>query len=370
MNISFLGSGRCFHTQDWYSSAKVISEELGSNLNSLNFVTDQLDGEGEESFLNEDDQVILLHRIDPILFNHWSKIGSIWRNIVKLVMLPFQVLKLKSIAKNSSHETIYIAHSTYYAFLASFSGVQYISTPQGSEVLVRPRNTLYRWFANRAHSKARFVTVDSVNMQSKAMDFFQIKPVIIQNGIQAGKLTAMKKAPINGKGLLSIRGFAPNYQIVDILNAKRDHALYPLKLCFPFGETEYVEKVHAALRENDQILGKLARDDFHAVLNSTSIVISIPVSDSSPRSVYEAIFSGAKVICTANSFLDMLPSSMRKRIIVVDIMQDDWLEDAIVKCERICDEFYPCKEALIMFDQVQSMRKVMELATLIDCTNS
>ena len=61
-------------------------------------------------------------------------------------------------------------------------------------------------------------------------------------------------------------------------------------------------------------------------LSEAVAVFSIPVSDSSPRSVYEAIFCGTCVITTYKQWIELLPRCMRSRVLIVDIEKKDWFK--------------------------------------------
>jgi hypothetical protein len=90
-------------------------------------------------------------------------------------------------------------------------------------------------------------------------------------------------------------------------------------------------------------------------------VFSIPISDSSPRSVYEAIFCGASVVVSYGKWVENLPACMRSRIIIVDITQLNWFGDALLIAKKICSTpFIPSKEALELFDEIQSMKTVCQ----------
>ena len=53
---------------------------------------------------------------------------------------------------------------------------------------------------------------------------------------------------------------------------------------------------------------------------------------------------------------------MKKRIILINLKDEDWLDMAIEKSNEITSErYYPSDEALIMFDQRKSFKKMEEL---------
>ena len=90
------------------------------------------------------------------------------------------------------------------------------------------------------------------------------------------------------------------------------------------------------------------------------LVISIPSSDSSPRSIYEAVFAGACVATTAGAWLGALPDCMRARVRVVDLRSSDWFDTSLVWArEKSQVRYVPSAEALDIFDQRRSMAKVV-----------
>ena len=102
----------------------------------------------------------------------------------------------------------------------------------------------------------------------------------------------------------------------------------------------------------------------YALLQLSICVISIPKSDSSPRSMYEAIFCGAAILCTHAPFVDSLPECMKRRIILVRLDDPCWLNRGIAMARQITSQSYvPSNEALDQFDQVSSMKKCLSLAT-------
>jgi hypothetical protein len=353
----FLGSGRCFHTLDWFRSCCEL------NNGQPVFVTDNYGAEGFIPLLKTTDNVLELIVIDALLFKHSSTFGHRWRNFVKLMAIPFQIFKLRKILKKIDNPFVF-AHSTYYAFLASFCNVRYAAFPQGSEVLVRPnKSQFYKLFLIRSIKYSTFVVVDSVAMASGLRRIANINPYIIQNGI------AISEIKYDSRGekrdlVVSIRGFARNYRIVDILKARNLTAPnIVLNFCCPFVEETYRQEIQGLVDASDVIHGRLDRKQMYEMFKKASCVISIPSSDSSPRSVYEAIFCGAAVICTHASYIDTLPACMRQRIVLVNLSDSAWFSNALALALEISAEpFVPSPEALELFDQMSSMRKCMEFA--------
>ena len=67
-------------------------------------------------------------------------------------------------------------------------------------------------------------------------------------------------------------------------------------------------------------------------MSNSIATISIPISDSSPRSVYESIFSGAPTILQDNPYQDFMTDSMKSRVITInitDMKNSHWLSKSI-----------------------------------------
>lgn len=353
-HILFLGNGRCYHTMDWFRSAQRLQPDPPPVL-----VTDLIEGESFVKLIAPGDRVERLLVIDGLLSRKQSRLGDIWRNLIKLLLLPLQAFLLKRIVKKYPGSVIH-AHSTYYIAMARASGGRYVATPQGSEVLARPyRSRFYHSFSRYAFERAARITVDSVAMQRCLRELFGLDSTIVQNGID---IDAMREightVPVRDR-IASMRGIVPNYQI-DLLLDARNRTLpgVPIDFCYPFDGAEYRTAIAGKFIATDRDLGRLARSDLYQLLRSTLLVVSIPLSDSSPRSVYEAIFCGCMVAATDGAWIGQLPKCMKARVMVVDPNSGTWLRDALEMARtRIAEPYVPSREALEMFDQKLSMQK-------------
>lgn len=364
--VVFLCGARDFHAMDWYKSAKELMPDVESYI-----VTDLIAGEGFKKIVNEKDKVYKLLILDFFLFKNQSALGDKWRNFLKLIVLPLQILLLKRFAKKYPG-LIYHAHSMYYLVLARAANVNYIGTPQGSDILIKPKRSIFfKYFSIYGLMKAKHVTVDSKNMQQGVFNLTGRHASIIQNGIDLDAINFFAK---NSEGcndmisclrteILSIRGFTPLYRIKDILIARnRIDNEVPITFIYPFYEFNYKAQCSGLLYTNDIDLGKVHRSTMYGILYKSKLVISIPSSDSSPRSVYEAIFCGSAVAITYNSYYELLPYCMKSRIIIVDINNENWFADAIYKAELINKKPYiPSDLAKEMFNQKESFKKLQEL---------
>jgi hypothetical protein len=353
--IVFVGNARCYHTMDWFRSAQKVCAPR-----KLLFLTDLIESEGHARLVRSDDPIIHLLNVDALLLSRQSRAGHVWRNVVKFGMLPLQALILRGVHRRHP-DAAYHAHTMYYMVVCWIAGVPCVGTPQGSEILVRPkRSRVYRWFATRALRAARGVTVDSESMARGVRELSGRDAVIVQNGIDIGAIRA--EGATNGErgGVLSVRAIDPNYRIDMILDARAASAARPdITLAYPFWEEGYRAKVRARMEPADRDLGRLSRRELYREMGKALLVVSIPRSDSSPRSVYEAIFAGAAVAVAPNSYSGTLPTCMRERLIVVDPDCKQWFDAALIRARELTARPYvPSEEAVDQFDQWRSMQRV------------
>lgn len=360
--LIFLCGARDFHAMDWYKSAKLLLKNV-----DIIILTDLIEAEGYKKLITSQDKVVNLFILDKILFRKQSKIAHIWRNILKIIFFPFQVILIKKFSKKNPN-AIYYAHSMYYLFLGWAAKIPYIGTPQGSDILIKPyKSYLYKYFAIKSLKSAKAVTVDSLKMQSRIKELSGVNAYIIQNGINLETILPIveKGQNIDRNKILSIRGLSPLYRIKEILIARNSSLINhdsPITLIYPFYENEYLKELKPFLKKQDMDLNKVEREDMYELLLSSKLVISIPVSDSSPRSVYESIFCGSAVAITYHPYYDSLPECMKSRIILIDLKENNWFDKAVLQAEKIISTpFLPSIEALNLFDQKKSFKLIEQI---------
>ena len=352
--ICFVASARDFHAFDWYRTVKRLCPDRRVFL-----ATDSVEGEGGVRLIDDSDEVLFLFPIDKYLFSRQSTVGDLWRNLVKVLSLPFSAFRLYKLAKRE--DTIFHAHSMYYIFLCWLSRVKFIGTPMGSDVLLRPDYSfLYRLGTVLSLKAAEFITVDSVVLQKKVLDLSGRCSDIVQNGIDTKNAIAVGKGDVNRWRVVSLRGMYPNYRIRELVEARNvSKSKVGIHFLYPFFEEGYLKSIKSKLVAGDIDLGKLSRSEMFKLLGESFAVFSLPISDSSPRSVYEAIFCGAAVISSYGEWIEFVPSCMRARIIVVDLNQVGWFDNAIARAKEISStQFNPSDEAIRMFDEIESMKWV------------
>jgi len=361
--LTFLCGARDFHAMDWYRNAKILHPDK-----NISIVTDLISSEGFNSLLNQTDTVHKLLILDRFLFKKQSKKANIWRNFLKLLFFPIQVFLLKKYNK-ANPTTIYHAHSMYYLFLSWASGVTYIGTAQGSDILIRPfKSSVYKYFAIKSLKKALAVTVDSLKMKEVIYDISGVISHVIQDGIDIDSINIFfndNKHKYLRKNILSIRGLAPIYRISELIEARnhsKKNSNIPIILIYPFVESQYEMKINSSFKSIDVKHGRLKRLKMYELLAQTKLVISIPESDSSPRSVYESIFCGCAVAITYQPYYDVLPIDMKSRIVLIDLQDETWFDKAIEFANKtITVPYAPSKEALDNFDQKKSFNKILDL---------
>lgn len=357
-NIIILGGARDYHIMDWYRTIKKIEPKR-----NIRLLTDLIGGENFDIIVKEDDEIDKLLIIDNFLFSKQSALGNLWRNIFKLMVLPVQVFKLKKYSKKYPNN-IYHAQPMYYMFLCWLAKIEFIGTPQGSEILVRPnRSKIYKLFAKHTLQAAKYITVDSASMRDEIYKLSANKAIIIQNGIDIQNILRYTyKEQIRDK-VTSIRGMTDLYRIDEIVSARNDSKVQELlNFIYPFGEETYSNNVKIKFRLDDNDLGRLEKERMYQLLSKTKLVISIPKSDSSPRSVYESIFLGSCVAITYNSYFDVLPNCMKERIYIVDLENKNWYDEAISFANEVSNiDYIPSQEAIDMFDQNVSMKNAIKI---------
>ena len=365
-SITFLCGARDYHAMDWYNRAKERLNEY-----KIVILTDLICSEGYKKLITKEDNVENLLIIDGLLLNKQSKIGSIWRNIIKILVLPIQVYKVKRYSKRNKN-TIFYAHSMYYLLLGMLAKINYIGRPQGSDILVKPyKSNLFKYFSAKALLAAKSIIVDSNKMKECIKDICgnSNKVHVIRNGIDLESINYITNSNENKtkdrNKIVSIRGLTSLYRIDNLLNSRSlsiKNNKTPIEFIYPYYELSYKNSIAKYFIERDIDHGRIDKSLMYKILNKTKLVISIPSSDSSPRSVFEAIFCGCIVAITYNRYYENLPESVKKRIILVDINDPLWF-DSVIKKSNILSRFplniEPCHKK--EFDQNYTFKAMSEI---------
>lgn len=363
-NLVFLCGGHDFHAMDWYRRAL-------ENLDNINIfiLTDLIKCEGFNVLIKENDIVFKLIILDKFLFSKQSKLGTYWRHLIKILVLPFQIFLIKKFSRKNP-KSIFYAHSMYYILLAKFAGIDYVGRPQGSDILIKPfKSKLFRNLCRQGINNSKAIIVDSNIMYKNIKRFASSDKVfVIPNGIDLNTIQKLMQSKVNQnnrKSIISIRGLTELYRIHEILlsrSATVKSLKIPIKFIYPFYDINYKKSLEKLLLPEDEDLSRLKKIDMYKNFLAAKLVISIPYSDSSPRTVYEAIFCGSIVAITYKNYFENFPDSMKARVILIDINQKDWFFNAIKKAENLLKKpFIPCKRSLELFDQNQTFKEMVKV---------
>jgi len=357
--IILIGNARDYHAIDWYRTIKKVCRPR-----TVLFATDLIQSEGHIRIVREDDNLVHLYNIDWLLFKKQTRFGNFWRNFIKIIVSPLQIYKLKGIIIIYPNSILH-AHTMYYMFLCWMSGIPFIGTPQGSEILVRPyRSLIYKYFACKSLNAAKYISVDSKYLQDRILDLCGKKTIVIQNGIDVFNILKIARYNKNERtNITSFRGMYPLYRIEEVLEGRnRSKMKPPITFIYPYWEETYKKNILSRFREGDDDLGRLSSEKMVELFFKTTLAISIPKSDSSPRSVYEAIFCGCCVAVTYNPWIENLPPCMRSRLFIVDLDDESWFEKSIEFAYVVTKNPYiPSQLALDTFDQERTMKRVAEM---------
>lgn len=347
--IIIFGSVRDYHAVDWYLNLYKINK-------NIIFVSDCNRGEGIENQMPKSHSYIQLISLDNLLLGSQSKFANIWRNTLKILILPLNSILFLTICFLLNPKIIH-AHPMYYGLICKILNKKYIITPQGSEILIRAKNNyLYRLIAGIILSGAQSITTDSDLMKKTINNLYKLNSYVIQNGIDCSSILKIKgdESLSKDKFLLSFRSIDENYRILEIVKNRNYSAPnIPIYFVYPFFNDVYFSEVKKYLKPFDKLLGKVKKKKLYSLMANSIASISIPVSDSSPKSVYESIFSGAPTILRENPYQDYMTDSMKSRVINVakkDLNNSNWLSNSIQKAKYISKDYLPCKLSYEKFD--------------------
>lgn len=352
--VYIVGNGRCYHTIDWFRSL-----QRSLPVDSWVFFTDCISLGNEQQLLLPRDNFQSLVNIDKFLLAGASPTRHFWRNLVKFLLTPIQSFVLRQKFADVSNCIIH-AHTFYYGLICRTAGLSFIFTPQGFELTERPKNSkIYAFLMSWVLAGAERVLVDSERMRVACVKLGSKKVEVSQYGVDTNKCLA---ADVNHERtkIVSNRGIEENYRINHIISSRNATASkLPITFIYPLSDLGYYRDFLSKLDAKDRNLGTISKDDCYKLYAKASLVISIPISDSSPRSVYEAIFCGAPVATVYSPWIDNLPKSMRDRVVVLNPLDEGWFCEAISFADKLRDSrFTPCSEAVGRFDQFNVTKNV------------
>lgn len=291
----------------------------------------------KEKYLDDQPfEYVKVHKSNGLLGRVLNFIGARSHKLFqanKLISARFYANRIDALVRAENIDIVH-AHNLYYGYVASFlkTSVPIIFTPMGSDVIIHAqKNFIYRRMARRAFARAEVVTGDSLLLQKKGLQVGARvnNNHIIQNGVDSSlffprESSLKKELNITENQILifSPRAITPLYNIDTIIDAlsllKAWDLDFKCMFSFAFGG-EYHSKLKTKIQtlglENHVIwLGYVKYEDMHRYYNACDLVLSVPSSDSSPKSVYEAMFC-------------------RKPIIISDL---EWSHEILDDLECVC----------------------------------
>ena len=305
MKILFLASSADWHIDLW-SRYFTISNKVYLFSDTENYLKDQ-SYKGVKIFKSTGYLGALL--------NYIKSSSHLLYQINKFLSIYLYAKEIRKLIVKNDIKIIH-AHSLFYGYLASFinSDIPIVFTPMGSDIIIKSQeNYIYRKMAQKAFAAADLVTGDSLLIQRKGflVGAKRKNNIIIQNGVDSKifyrKRNNLKEKYNIGKNeilIFSPRAISPLYNIdiiIDSLNLlKLNNYNFKCMFSFAFGN-EFSKKLRKKvlelnLKDNVIWLGYLDYKEMAKHYNASDIVISIPSSDSSPKSVYEAMFCKKPII--------------------------------------------------------------------------
>jgi len=252
-------------------------------------------------------------------------IQRIWRLIF---CLPWGIyLKIRLSGQIPIH-----CHGLFSLFVAHIAGIsnsRIIFTPQGSDLLILPdKNSIVRKFLLHKLARIAFITADSNLLLEKALvlspSLKKNKLKIIQNGIPLADIDKLIKKRENFKkrniDICWIRGVSNVYQFeyfLKLLKKLSNFSTSKINVCIisAYGRMTLPKQIYDYENINIKLLPRLNSEDFLSTLYNSKIVISIPKSDSSPRSVYEALILGCTIFVTNLECFNWISSKLKSKFI-------------------------------------------------------
>ncbi len=245
------------------------------------------------------------------------------------------------------------AHSLYYGFVAGYlsTKVPVVFTPMGSDIILHAqRRGVHRLMARKAFRRADTVTGDSLLLKERGLRVGATpkRNFIIQNGVDSKLYFPKSNAIRQALGvaadevlLFSPRALVELYNIDSIIKAVAIATQRGLKVkcmfSFAFGGKylERLQRLAAELAVEPSLiwLGRVEYEQMADYYNAADVVISVPSSDSSPKSVYEAMFCEKPVIISDLPWSHEL-LGQEDCLVRVPVRDDTRLADAILQLAR------------------------------------
>ena len=283
--------------------------------------------------------------------------------------LPSQIKtagEIKTIITKKRIDILHIIDMAYaiYALLLKSFGTKIVLENNGSDVLL-PKNKETRILYRVAYKVADAVVQDSFASQKAGIRLgaskknnkvieLGIDTNIFNPNIKKGIFKRKYGIPANAKVILSPRRFTSLYNIVSIISIMKDvWNRYPetwFVFCTYTQNIRYKYLIDKESRgERVLYLGYMDNEnEMPYVYRDSDVIISIPKSDSSPRSVYESIATGGNVIASDLPWIDgkfernrdlfVIDSDNKERLVnlILGIMNEEYILDKSHAYKSIC----------------------------------
>lgn len=275
------------------------------------------------------------------------KISKI-RYIGSLLAFPTRIISLRRMIKNIRPDIVN-AVDMEFGIWGALSGVHpFVMTPHGSDVIVLPKKSKIAKWKNRFIFKfADVVTGDSEVCLNAAIEGGApaYNAYIVQWGVDFDKFNInidgsliRRRYDLTGLPVIfSPRGFSEIYNIDTIIRS------IPLVLerlpnakflfCYHFTQQEkYLKRLVTDLGVTQSVIfvGFVSEDEMPYYMAASDICVSVSSSDSSPRSVYEAMACGVPVILSDLPWWKGMLTP-KKNALIVPIKDHEALAQAIIK---------------------------------------
>lgn len=324
-------------------------------------------GDYSRTLTIDDSFIIKKHEISGFKFSN-RKIAF----ILNLFLIPFIKIKIKNIIKKERIDLVHAFQIHPYAFWAALEKkTPLITTPMGSDVLVTAKKSFfYKSLLLYVLKKTDELNCDSIVLRDQIIKYGYLNQIdLIQNGVdtdffvkvskKAKELLKLKKGYKKNDILISYsRGLNQIYNL-DILFSgfklikEKYNNCYLLLASYNKINDRIKCLIHSLNIENDvKLLGYLNLSELRELYQISDLYFSIPSSDSSPASVYEAMSCGVPTILSKLDWTDYKMKHMVNTYLIdkispeaiflsfLELMNNRELKENIISNARILVETY------------------------------
>lgn len=280
---------------------------------------------------------------------------------VKIINAPYKNNSKANILKNAIYfrdfikkNNIQILHIidmglAIYSLLLKSKRLKIIIENNGSDVLIAPKiNPKLIKYYKLYYILSNAIVQDSLLVQRTAIDKYgapKSNNKVIELGIDCNLFNLNIKENIfrkkynisqNCKIIFSPRAFDEKYNINSIINTipivKKEIKNVKYVFCSYLRNDSYIRKIKSMDLENDVIFLRYIDNEKEMpyIYKDADVVISIPSSDSSPRTVYEALATGKPVIVSELPWYhDKFIAN--ENIVPIKLNELSFLSDTIIK---------------------------------------